>query len=307
VGVSDRPIPRVLAAAVAFLRDPSAPRHRGAESRSEPSEVMSPAMPILSRPLSVANSIYLRSISEEADHGGIPYVDFLAVLSAALEPRSYFEIGTECGASAAPYSCPAVCVDPHFNICGQIVGAKKQLHLFQMTSDEFFAGGYLERILPEGPDIAFLDGMHRFECLLRDFVNTERHAHARTLVLMHDCLPQNQRMTSRLPVVGPEEEGSHRRFAWTGDVWKIIPVLKKYRPDLNVLFFDCPPTGLVAVSGLAPSSDILTQRYYQILTEFRDIDLTGYGQEKLWHDCPTLDSRALAHNPHDLTLFLNIY
>ena len=47
---------------------------------------------------------------------------------------------------------------------------------------------------PKGPDIAFLDGMHRAEYLLRDFMNTERFSHERTLILLHDCLPVNARM-----------------------------------------------------------------------------------------------------------------
>jgi hypothetical protein len=262
---------------------------------------------IAAPPPTVGDRTYFRSIGERSDHAGIPYLDFFVVLSTVLQPKSYFEIGTESGESAARYSCPAVCVDPQFNISNHIVGVKTELHLYQMTSDAFFAARHLEKILPDGPDVAFLDGMHRFEYLLRDFINTETRAHSRTLVLLHDCLPQNQRMTSRLAVVGPEEEGPDRRFAWTGDVWKIIPILKKYRPDLNVLFLDCPPTGLVAVSGLDPDSRVLKDKFYEILSGFRDIELTGYGREKLWRDYPTLDSRALAENPHDLTKFLNIY
>jgi hypothetical protein len=250
---------------------------------------------------------YFKTIGRDSDHGGIPYVDFLALLNAQLAPKSYFEIGTESGESAARFACPTICIDPQFNLSSHIVAGKRELHLYQMTSDAFFAGPHLERILPDGPDIAFLDGMHRFEYLLRDFINTEMRAHSRSLLLLHDCLPQNQRMTSRLAVAGPEAEGPHLRFAWTGDVWKIIPLLKKYRPDLHVVFLDCPPTGLVAVSGLDPASRVLGGSYHEILAEFRDVELTGYGRETLWRDYPTVDSRALAARPHDLTLFLNIY
>ena len=153
---------------------------------------------------------YFKRISSNSDHDGLPYLDFFAALNSILEPSSYFEIGTESGHSAARYSCPSICVDPRFAISTDIVGNKKAVHLFQMKSDEFFAAHYLENLLPFGPDIAFLDGMHRFEYLLRDFVNTERVAHPRTLVLLHDCLPLNLRMTSRMPVAGPEEEGPSR-------------------------------------------------------------------------------------------------
>lgn len=196
-------------------------------------------------------------------------------------------------------------MDPHLTISTNIVGDKRFLHLFQMTSDEFFAGHYLEALLPGGPDLVFLDGMHRFEYLLRDFTNTEKIAHPRTLVLLHDCLPQNLRMTNRTPMAGPEEEGASR-FAWTGDVWKIIPILKKHRPELRIYFVDCPPTGLVAVSGLQKGSRVLFENYYQIVDEFRDIDLSSYGFTELWEDFPTLSSRALVENPQDFTLYLDL-
>jgi Glycosyltransferase 61 len=249
--------------------------------------------------------MYVKRIDENSDHDGITYLDFFSALDRAVEPRSYFEIGTEAGVSVAQFSCPAVCVDPQFKISADIVGRKKALHLFQMTSDEFFAAGYLERVLPGGPDIAFLDGMHRFEYILRDFINTERRAHSRTLVLIHDSLPQNSRMAQRLPMAGPKEEGP-RRFAWTGDVWKIVPILKRHRPELKVLFLDCPPTGLVAVSGLESGSHVLAERYYGIVEEFRELDLPTYGLLKLWQDYPMLDSRALVESPHDLTMYFAV-
>jgi hypothetical protein len=249
--------------------------------------------------------VYFKYIGPDSDHDGVPYLELFGALNSILEPKSYFEIGTESGQSAARYSCPSVCVDPHFAISADIVGEKTILHLFQMKSDEFFAAGYLENLLPFGPDIAFLDGMHRFEYLLRDFINTESVAHARTLVLLHDCLPQNQRMTNRLPIAGPEEETW--RFAWTGDVWRVIPILKKYRPDLRILFVDCPPTGLVAISGLRKESEVLRSHYYEIVEEFRGAELSSYNREKLWQEYPTLDSRALMENLQDLTLYFDIH
>jgi hypothetical protein len=252
-----------------------------------------------------APKAYIKEIGPGSEHGGVVYLDFFAALNSVLEPSSYFEIGTDSGQSAARYSCPSICVDPRFNITADIIGNKKALHLFQMKSDEFFAAHYLENLLPRGPDIAFLDGMHRFEYLLRDFVNTERVAHPRTLVLLHDCLPHNLRMTNRLQLAGPEEEGASR-FSWTGDVWKVILILKKYRPELRVFFLDCPPTGLVAISGLHKDSRVLLESYYNILEEYRDIDYNWHDDRKLWQEYLMLDTRALLENKHDITLYLDI-
>jgi hypothetical protein len=251
------------------------------------------------------NGPFIKCIGQNSEHEGVPYLDFFAALNSILEPGSYFEIGTESGHSAAKFSCPCVCVDPGFKLSADIVGRKKILHLFQMKSDEFFAAGHLKKLMPLGPDIAFLDGMHRFEYLLRDFINTEKAAHRRTLILLHDCLPQNLRMTNRLPVAGPENEGSSR-FAWTGDIWKIIPILKKYRPELRILFLDCPPTGLVAISGLQKKSHVLRDCYFKIIEEFRDLDFLSYDRGNLWQHYPTLSSRAIVENSQNLTLYLDI-
>jgi len=38
---------------------------------------------------------------------------------------------------------------------------------------------------------------------------------------------------------------------WTGDVWKIVPALIKFRPDLRVFTIACPPTGLTVVCGFS--------------------------------------------------------
>ncbi len=249
--------------------------------------------------------MYLKAYDPAGDHGGVHYLRFFAELNRILAPEFYLEIGTEQGVSASNFSCNTICIDPRFRITTDVIGAKKELHLFQMTSDEFFAAQRPANFGSRGPDIVFLDGMHRFEYLVRDFANAEAWCHSGSLILIHDCLPQNARMTNRTGASGPEDEGVHR-FSWTGDVWKIVPILKKYRPDLRVFFVDCPPTGLIAVRRLHPGSTVLAGAYQDIVTEFRDVDLADYGKDRLWTDFPTIDSAELVANAHDFTMVLDI-
>src|SRR5205807_717979 len=143
------------------------------------------------------------------------------------------------------------------------------------TSDEFFRSHTIRQFFPNGPDIAFLDGMHRFEYLLRDFINTERECHSRSLILMHDCLPTNERMAERSPRID-ETEAHETRGCWTGDVWRMLPILRRHRPDLRLLVLDCPPTGLVACTHLNPESRLLSQNYHAIVDEFVQIELAEY-------------------------------
>jgi hypothetical protein len=246
------------------------------------------------------------AIPEDPVPRGILYIDFFRFIDDLLQPRSYFEIGTEQGVSVGSFRCSAVCVDPQFRLNGVEIAARSEMHFYQMPSDLFFSKHDLRKIFDAGPDICFLDGMHRAEYLLRDFINTERACHRRSVIFIHDCLPANTRMALRKASVGDESEGEWRH-AWTGDVWKILPVLKKYRPDLKMFILDCAPTGLVVVSNVDPSSGVLANSYGDIMDELRELDLKDYTIRRLWTDYSVISSQSLIQHPEDLTLFFDLY
>ena len=140
------------------------------------------------------------------------------------------------------------------------------MFFFQMPSDTFFASENVRELLGRPVDMAFLDGLHRFEFLLRDLIGTEAGCHPRSLILLHDCVPLNPRMALRQWLPGGPSETETAPF-WTGDVWKLLPIVKKHRPDLRLHVLDCPPTGLVAITRVDPASRILADRYYEIIDE----------------------------------------
>jgi hypothetical protein len=63
----------------------------------------------------------------------------------------------------------------------------------------------------------------------------------------------------------------HTRL-WTGDVYSMVEVLRRYRPDLTVLAIDVRPTGLLLVTGLDPENTTLADNFSEILAEFRKPD-----------------------------------
>ena len=237
-------------------------------------------------------------------HTGVPYLDFMNALSGCLATRSYFEIGTDIGNSLKAVKCDAVCVDPHFKVQQDVLQGRGRAHFFQTTSDDFFAHYNLNAFLPGGVDLAFLDGLHHFEALLKDFINTERYCRSSgSVILLHDCLPLNVRMAEREFRFDETEDGD-TRHAWTGDVWKLLPILRKYRPDLQCLVFDCGPTGLAACSGLNPYSSILSDNYDKIIEEFTSLSLTEFGLPRVWMQYPMIDSRKVLENQDDLPQLL---
>lgn len=191
-------------------------------------------------------------------HAGIGAQKFFAFLAERIDPSTYLEIGTRSGDSLSNTNCDCICVDPEFKIETDVIKNRRRAFFFQMTSDAFFASNDIKQYFPSGIDLAFLDGMRRFEFLLRDFINTEKYCRPDSVIVIRDCLPRNPELIGR----------SRRPGAWNGDVWKILPILKRYRPALNILAFDAPPAGLVACTELDPFSTVLSDSYDRIVTEF---------------------------------------
>lgn len=227
-------------------------------------------------------------------HEGTHYLTFLRRMIDTLAPKMYFEIGTHSGSSLQMVSCDAVCVDPKFAISSNVILNRKNTHFYQGSSDEFFEDQFLvKRLFPWGVDLAFLDGLHLFEALLKDFINTEKLTNPPSVILLHDCLPFNERMAARERIWGGDDEPQEIRDYWTGDVWKLLVILNKYRPDLTVSYLDCPPTGLVACSNLDKFNTTLSDRFSEIVDEFSSLELSDYGFDRLWRLYPTFSSTLL--------------
>jgi len=183
--------------------------------------------------------------------------DLLEFFHAQLQPYFYFEIGVDQGLSLARARGKALGVDarPKLNLVVELPDTAKVLG---MSSDAFFRDCAAQE-LAITPDFAFIDGMHLFEFALRDFMNLEKYAAPYTLVGIDDIFPCH-------PI---QAERRRQSGAWTGDVWKIMPVLEKYRPDLTLLTLRCSTTGLLLISGLDPKNRVLEKHYDVILAEYQ--------------------------------------
>ena len=150
------------------------------------------------------------------------YLDFLKGLHEAVRPRAYLEIGLRHGDSLALADCPALGVDPAYNL-------------------------RVEPLKPLGgskPDMAFIDGMHLAEFALRDFIGVERLSPWTGVIVFDDILPRTIEEANR----------DRRTRAWTGDVYKVLGILARHRPDLICLRVGTQPTGLQLVLGLVPAN-----------------------------------------------------
>jgi tetratricopeptide (TPR) repeat protein len=192
------------------------------------------------------------------------YLDQLRRIHEALKPRTYLEIGVFKGQSLrlANPRTRAIGIDPAPQL-EHPPGPRQTVHA--IASDDFFVRhDIIAELGGERVELAFIDGMHLFEYALRDFINIERLAKPDSIVLVHDCYPLDRQTSSR----------NCETLFWSGDVWRLIPLLKKYRPDLSVNVIAAPPTGLGIIRGLNPESNVLRDRMDEIVAEFMDLDYT---------------------------------
>ena len=187
------------------------------------------------------------------------YYDYLRLIHHFLHPRTYVEIGYRKGESLCLASPATLTLGIDPNPLVQLP-ANSRIKTYTMTSDDFFRDYDLRLELGgRDLDLAFIDGMHLFEFVLRDFINLERYATRQTAILLHDCLPLDD-ITSRR---------ERTTSVWTGDVWKVLHCLVKYRPDLAILLLeDAQPSGLALVSGLDPENTVLRDREQEILDTY---------------------------------------
>jgi hypothetical protein len=194
-------------------------------------------------------------------HGEL-YLRVLARIHEHLKPRTYVEIGVETGESLRLVSpqTRALGIDPKPVLTYAL---PPNARLFTETSDDFFARHDVHAELGGAPvDLAFIDGMHHFEYALRDFMNLERWCKPQSTIVFDDCFPHDRRTALRERVTA----------FWSGDVWKVVVLLKKYRPDLSIYTIAAPPTGVCLVRNLDPTSRVLADNLERLCDEFMALD-----------------------------------
>ncbi|WP_331303309.1 class I SAM-dependent methyltransferase [Methylobacterium oryzae] len=234
---------------------------------------------------------------------GMEYGQFMSHLVTAREAQVYLEVGVQQGLALSRIAVKtAYGVDPGFMLSVDPTTNKQALHLYRMTSDAFFRDHSHALKAAGGIDFAFLDGMHLFEYLLRDVYNTERNCRKSSVIALHDCLPFNSEMIERVNNYAARTPGPHAA-AWTGDVWKVVKILEKYRPDLQITAVDCAPTGLICISNLDPSSTILEDRYNEIINEWRDVPNNADAMEDFYSNRVIYSAEAIISNFNQSSYF----
>lgn len=214
--------------------------------------------------------VEVHSIMSEIELPGEVYTSVIRRLHDALRPRTYVEVGIFQGqtlALASPHTRvigidpePQLRIEPH---------AGTRIH--RETSDAYFAGHDVRAELGGLPvDMAFIDGMHCFDFALRDFMNLERLCKRDSVILVHDCHP----------LTAPTAERERKTAFWSGDVWRLIVLLCRHRPDLKLHTLAAMPTGLGFITGLDPQSRYIEQHLDELIAEGMALDYSVLDGDK---------------------------
>jgi hypothetical protein len=112
--------------------------------------------------------------------------------------------------------------------------------------------------------------MHHFEYALRDFMHLEALCERASTILVHDCFPHDRRTALR----------ERETYFWTGDVWRLIVLLKKYRRELSIHTVATPPTGLAVIRNLDPASKFISDNLAALCEEFMALDYSFLAEDR---------------------------
>ncbi len=159
--------------------------------------------------------------------------------------KKYLEIGVCRGETFLHVDLPfKVAVDPNF-LFDTAPHERAACRFFPVTSDSFFEtlskDGELFRAAPAGDanpetfDLIFLDGLHTFEQTARDFTNSLRYAHDKTVWILDDTVPCDPYSAHPSMDASYEirKEAGVGGYEWHGDVFKVVLWLHDMHPRFS--------------------------------------------------------------------------
>ncbi len=169
--------------------------------------------------------------------------NLINILAAQISARSYLEIGVREGDTFFNVDIlHKTAVDPNFQFDPE-EHKEENISFFPITSDEFFENFPEEQ--KKEPynredsdftfDIIYIDGMHTYEQAYKDFTNSLRFSHEKTVWIFDDTLPWDP--LSAYP--NQETSLKYRKLMglagrqWHGDVFKAIVAIHEFNQDFS--------------------------------------------------------------------------
>lgn len=170
--------------------------------------------------LGFLSPLYRRSLrTEHSLHELVRPVLLNSIIAEMARPVTYLEIGLNRGRTFdSIIATRKVGVDPRFGFQVRTLSSNMEVH--KLPSDVFFEnyrGGHF--------DLVFIDGLHSYEQVHRDFLNSLAILNPGGVIVIDDTVPLND--ISALPDM-VRAQRSYRASGqnggpWFGDVYRVIP------------------------------------------------------------------------------------
>lgn len=170
---------------------------------------------------------------------GEDYREVLERLIAHLKPRTYVEVGSEA------------------NRLLHLAKTAKSTLGIQPNADWGVQHDVIAKLGDRRVDLAFIHDVHQFEQALRDFAQLEQASNRDSVILVGGSYPLDEESANREPA-----SSNH-----SGDIWRLVVVLKKYRPDLQINTVGTAPTGLTVIQNLNPESGFAQADHAPMIAE----------------------------------------
>lgn len=166
-----------------------------------------------------------------------------------INAKTYLEIGVEKGKIISKIKAPyKIGVDPKF-IFSFSVQLKRIFRLTKFKAIETTSNTFFQRdapkLLPNGVDVAFVDGLHTYQQSLQDIEYCLQYLNPNGFIIVHDCNPLNAAIAwpvkesiQEVITLANKGEVAGWNGAWTGDIWKAIAHLRIKHNDLEIFTLD---------------------------------------------------------------------
>jgi capsular polysaccharide biosynthesis protein len=157
-----------------------------------------------------------------------------------------------------------VAVDPHF-ISDQLnrIDNGQFIRFFPLTSDQYF-GNIAHEQIPF--DVIFIDGLHTFEQVFRDLLNSIARLNPKGVIIIDDVIPTSYRAS--LPdLTLVSTLGNHlgsQDASWMGDVYKLVFLLQSSFQQFSYATIQENHGQLVLWHQRRPASSLISRKIEQI-------------------------------------------
>lgn len=154
-------------------------------------------------------------------------VDVINTLLKHNQGTSYLEIGVRRGETISQIKANLrVGVDPGLQIENitpkELKKGLEGANFHKITSDDFFKEN------TEKFDVIFIDGLHVYDQVMKDILNSLNILKEKGFIVVHDCNPTTKKAADRIQTEG----------VWNGDVWKAIYDVKENYRDVDYFVLD---------------------------------------------------------------------